>query len=841
MRGGMKGRMCLLAFVAASGAVHLLAHLPGRSMWLVTAFIITLLSIVTWVVGWRSLALALLAGLAGFLFTLARAEHRLADALSAHNENKVSRVVLRVSGLPRLDPDKRVFDAEVLSSNPEGVPTQIRVTWNAPGYSGPYGRRGDAYDFPEIVPGQVWRMALTLKTPRGTRNPHAFDYEGHVFAQSVRATASVRGTPRLLRDEPHASLSIIAQRARHYVRAALLEHVGGYRYGAVLLALVIGDQASVSASDWQVFNRSGITHLVSISGSHITMIAAIGGASMFWFWRRVRIGGRMLAERVPAHVASAATALLVAWLYCLLAGWGVPARRTFLMLAVVALFYVLRLGLNASRLLCLVAFVVVLLDPWALLQSGFWLSFSAVAVLMISAAWAGRAVGNTDMSAGQRFLGYARTAVGLQMAISLALTPALAFMFHEVSAVSPLVNAYAIPVIGLVVTPLALLAGGVALVPGLGWLAGLLASFSHSALHLAMLPTVWLASLPAASFSVAAAPLWTLLLCLPGLALALAPYGPPLRHAGWLLMLPALCWQPARPDQGGWSLYALDVGQAGAVVVRTAKHVLVFDAGARHSPDADDGTRVLAPFLRSLGVRRINTLVVSHADLDHAGGVGGLLQAFRVDQAYSSFDLTSYLAREAQLLGTQPMLPQRLARCEYGVTWQVDGVTFEFLWPTKHFAASLVQGTGDKTHSPKLSGRRGNARNAGSCVLRIRGAHHSALLPGDIGKREEFMLVDRGLEKVDLVLAPHHGSKSSSSPRFVRATKPSDVIAQAGFQSRHGHPSPEVQARWSDHGARFWRTDLHGAVIVHSEAKGLSVSAVRDKNRRYWHASRKGD
>lgn len=810
-------------------------------MWLAMAFCVTLISMTAWMVGWRRMALALLAGLTGFLLTLVRAEHRLADALSAHNENKVSRVVLRVSGLPRLEPNKRVFDAEILSSQPEGVPTLIRVTWNAPGYSGPYGRRGDAYDFPEIVPGQVWRMALTLKTPRGTRNPHAFDYEGYMFAQGVRATASVRGSPRYLRDEPYASLSIVAQRARHHVRAALLEHVRDYRYGAVLLALVIGDQASVSASDWQVFNRSGITHLVSISGSHITMIAAIGGASMFWFWRRARIAGRMLAERVPAQVVSAATALLIAWLYCLLAGWGVPARRTFLMLAVVALFYLLRLDLNASRLLCLVAFVVVLLDPWALLQSGFWLSFAAVGVLMISASWTGQVVGYVAMPRGQRILGYARAALRLQLAISLALTPALAFMFHEVSAVSPLVNAYAIPIIGLVVTPLALLAGGAAMAPGLDWLARILASLSHGALHLSMLPTTWLASLPAASFPVAAAPWWTLLLCLPGLALALAPYGPPLRKAGWLLMLPALCWQPARPGEGAWTLYALDVGQAGAVVVLTARHVLVFDAGARHSPDSDDGTRVLAPFLRSLGVRHINTLVVSHADLDHAGGVGGLLQAFRVDQAYSSFDLAAYLKREAQVLGTRPTLPHRLARCEYGVTWRVDGVSFEFLWPTKPAAdanASLQGARDDRGSSPSAS-RRGNARNAGSCVLRIHGAHHSALLPGDIGAREETVLVNRGLERVDLVLAPHHGSKSSSSQRFVQATSPSQVIAQAGFQSRHGHPSPEVQARWADHGARFWRTDLHGAVIVHSGPPGLSVSAVRDGSRKYWHAASK--
>src|SRR5690606_36917081 len=245
---------------------------------------------------------------------------------------------------------------------------------------------------------------------------------------------SVRGTPRYLRDEPWASLPVAAQRARHVVRTAMQPHLANKRYGAVLLALAIGDQAGVPASDWAVFNRTGITHLVSISGSHITMISALGGLLVFWLWRRLRIRGRALAERLPAQLAAALAALLVAWLYCLLAGWGVPARRTFLMLAVMAGAYLLRLPMSASRLLSLVAFAVVLLDPWALLASGFWLSFGAVYVLMASSGWWGQPAGHVAVAGRWRRAGdFLGKATRLQLSITAGLMPLLALIFHEVS------------------------------------------------------------------------------------------------------------------------------------------------------------------------------------------------------------------------------------------------------------------------------------------------------------------------------------------------------------------------------------------------------------------------
>jgi competence protein ComEC len=790
--------------------------------------------------GWWNTGLCVFALCSGFLLASLRAEYRLADKLDAVDAGQVFRLDLRVATLPRQDAGRRAFVAEVLSSRPEGVPRRIQVSWLAPPDAS-----GKAEGFPAIMPGQVWRMAVTIKPPWGPRNPHAFDYEGHLFAQDIRATGTVRGSPKLLRDDGWAGLSIAAQRARHYIREALLPHLEGMRYGAVLLALSIGDQASVAASDWQVFNRSGITHLVSISGSHVTMVAAMGGAVVFWFWRRLRWRGAGLSEWYPAQVV-ALVALLLAWLYCLLAGWGVPAQRTFLMLAMIALAYVIRLPVSSSRVVCLAAGVLVALDPWALLASGFWLSFGAVMILLASGRWVGESVDRQKPGRMLRLRRLLWNATRLQCAVSLALLPVLAMLFHEVSIVSPLANAYAIPVIGLAVTPVALLAAMCATVPGLTPLAGGLAWLGHILLQAMMAPTAWLAALPAASLPVAAAPWWLTLLALGGVAVATLPYGLPLRWAGWLLMLPIFLWRPERPELGNWTLHALDVGQAGAIVVRTAHHTLLFDTGARRGAHGDDGSRIIVPYLRAQGIHALDALVVSHADDDHAGGLLSVLQALPVSRAYSSFDLEDYV-REHSASGTRrslrssdrlpddaaserghgrlrtglPVLPGGILSCARGVRWEADGVAFEFLWPDPA--------------EPVVPGRKaGQRRNDNSCVLRIQGMRHSALLTGDIGARQEAALVRAGLRHNDVVIAPHHGSSKSSSVQFAQATRPAHVIAQAGPWNRHGHPGAEVMARWRRVGAAFWRSDWHGAVTVESRGDALTVRSERQAARRYW-------
>lgn len=825
----MLGRATLLAFIGGASVVHLLAGMPSPG-WRAGLFGAALSAgLAAWRfqptsgrgrIG-RQLLWLIVAGLLGFASTAQRVQQRLDDRLVPLNEGKVSRIVLRVAGLVQLDSDQRRFVADVISSRPPGVPARLQVSWSAPGWAGPYGRRGPVAHFPDIKPGQVWRMALTLKTPSGLRNPNAFDYEAFQFAKGIRANGSVRGIPQLLDDDPWVSMSVLAERARHYVRQRMLPYVQEKRFGGVLLALAIGDQNSIPDNDWKTFNAVALTHAIVVSGSHITMVAALGGMLTLYVWRRARWRGTMLAELCPAQIASALAALLVAWLYCLLAGWGVPAQRTFLMLAVVACAYVLRVPATASRIFCVAAFIVVLFDPWSVFATGFWLSFAAVYILMAQRGWVGVSTILPVPGVWRKRMCVLWAAAKLQLVITVALLPALAFLFSEISLVSPLANAYAIPLLGLVVTPAALLLALVSIFPATGGLCELLAWSGHAILQLMMAPTHWLAQSSLATFAVAAGPLWLVLLAGLGVVLATQLHGLRLRHACWLLTLPMLLYKPSLPGQGYWQLAALDVGQGSATLIQTGNHAVLVDTGVRSSPVSDAGSRVIVPYLKSLGVRRLSALVVSHADIDHAGGLLSVLQAIPVDQVYASFDVGSFLKRELLRLGLEQPLPAfRFSPCRYGTTWQFDKVGFAFLWPAH--TASRLNATG--------------VRNAAACVLRVQGVKHSALLPGDIGREQEQALVQRGLPATDVVLVAHHGSGHSSHTDWIQRLAATHAVAQVGHQNRYGHPLPAVQQRWQQAGVHFWRTDLHGAIRIHSTPDALLLTSERLDTRRYWNA-----
>ena len=848
----MFGRGMVAAGILGVMAVHHLSTLPTPPILLAGTAGILLAGLLTSrgrglgrLVRIRWLALALASGWAAFSLTALWAHHRLVQVLVEQNVDRVTRVELRIESLPKLLPDRASFEALVLQAHPPGVPERIRVTWPSGGWRGPYAAPVRDYpSLPELHAGQVWKMALLLRPIQAARNLHAFDYERHAFVGGIRAQGTVRGSPQWVRTDRWASLSVVAQRARHEVRKAMDPYLRGLRYGPVLRALAIGDQDGVDDADWLVFNRSGLTHLVSISGSHITMLAGFAALVVAAAWRRLPWRGRLLAERWPARRAAACAALLVAWLYCLLAGWGVPAQRTFMMLAVVAIAQALQLRLSGSRVLAVAAVAVLAMDPWAVLTSGFWLSFVAVGVLLAVGAdeWSRARVAGpsgtgvwevpTTESARARWWRGIRLAARLQWAVTWALAPALAWLFHEISLVSPVANAYAIPVIELVVTPLSLLLAATALIPGCEALASGLAWLAHGALYLVMQPTEWLARLP--TVPVAAGPGWLYLLAGAGATVALWPglrtrcrtalwkWRLPHPAWGWLALFPMVFWTSSVPADGEWDLHALDVGQGSALLLRTANHSLLFDAGARHSRESDEGSRTIVPALRALGIRRLDALVVSHADLDHAGGVRSVLASLPVEQTFSSFNLASWLAREARLLD-EPQVPAALTAspCQFGARWRIDGVSFEFLWPL------------DVRHT-----RRSRETNDGSCVLRVRGAHHSLLFTGDIEVRSEAVLVSRGLAPVDIVVAAHHGSRTSSSAEFIRATTPGDVILQVGRWNRHGHPDANVLSRWADAGARIWRTDWHGGVVAHSRAGGLTMYSVLESSRRYWHGQR---
>ena len=803
----------MLALIAGLGVTHMRAALPAFHVLLAFGCVSALLLVLAYWCGRRNtcfrLACVIAAGvLAGMADTGLQAQMRLADALADARQDQVTRLTVQAISLAQDDQGGRRFLVETDDSRPAGIPRRIRVVWHA--------RPGAEQSLPQVLPGQRWRMALVLRRPYGPSNPYAQDLELRDFAEGVRANGTVRGKPVLVGDRPWGSAGIVIERLRHHIRAGMRNVLDGRRYAPVLIALAIGDQAGVSREDWQVFNRSGISHLVSISGSHITLVAAMGGLAMAVFWRRARWRGVGVAEYFPAQLAGGCAALAVALAYCLLAGWGVPARRTFFMLACLAAAGLARLPLSASRLLLLTGACVLLLDPWAMLAPGFWLSFGAVAILM--------RIANDHVKPAQDWRERGRRLVvdfcKTQGAITLGLTPILAFLMHQVSLGSPLANAVAVPIVGAVVTPLGLLCGALSIVPGAqkaAWAAGWLGQGLFEAV---MLPVGWIGRADWASIHVAAAP-WTWLLpALAGLVFALQGKAGRWRWLGWLGMLPLLLWRPDRPEPGDWRLAALDVGQGSALVIETANRTLLYDVGPRYYGGGDAGERVLVPYLLARGVRHIDTLVVSHADLDHAGGLRSVLQALPVASSYASFDLATHVRREAARLSepavSDAQLPSDRHTCEAGMHWEIDGVQFRFVHPQ---AADLVG---------KLSS------NGRSCVLLVQGRHHSILLPGDAGVAQEARYA-ADLPHIDVVAAPHHGSSSSSGAALTRAVGPAQVLVQAGCLNRFHHPSQSVVARWQAAGAALWRTDLQGALIVDSGADGLSVQAQREVSRRYWH------
>ena len=733
-----------------------------------------------------------------------RAELRLQDQLDPRLEDVVTRTVFRIESMVRDQSDSVRFAARVLDPILPGVPRDIEVAWRVE----PGAVKRD------VVPGQVWRAALILRSPRGLSNLHGFDYEGHAFARNVRAIGRVRGLPVWQRDESWANVCVVVGRVRQAVRTHMRQHVGNKLYGAVLIALAIGDQDSVQTEHWRVFNLTGITHLVSISGSHVTMIAALGGALMLLLGRRLRFKGRALCEWIPARVMAASASVVVGFGYCLLAGWGVPAQRTFFMLLVVCAALILRLPVSVSGVLCFAATVLVVLDPWAPLATGFWLSFGAVAVLF-SAAQQVIDQGQ-PASVWKRIWVALREASRLQWLITVAMTPALAFLFQQVSLTSPFANALAIPVVTFIVTPLALLVGLFSVWPFLDAVTSGLAWCAHAALHAVLIPVTWLAQGSWSAVDVAAMPVEWLLIALLGTVWALLPVGVPVRWTGWCLMFPALAWQPPRPAPGDWTINALDVGQGAAILVRTATRNLLFDTGPPMG-QTDAGQRVVIPALRALAVRTLDALVVSHADSDHTGGLRSVTAHFEVLHPYASFDLSSRLQQSG-------------LRCTAGESWQWDGVTFTFLHPQES-SQTLLDSFKQKTRKVKLS------TNAQSCVLKIAGQHHAALLPGDLPAQQERALVKTYGDALsaEVVVAPHHGSATSSSAEFVQATRARHVIALVGYRNRFQHPDATIQRRWRQAGAIFWRADHHGAITVYSQQSKLIVKAQRDAQRRYWH------
>lgn len=803
---GQAGGWLAAALLAWLAGVALQLQQPAlwpRSHYLLLAAVslILLAAARRWPRARRVAVVALLS--AGFAWAGLRAEWRLSQALPPALEGQDLELTGVVATLPEQSAAGTHFSFEVESGRRQGqrvqLPQHISLGW--------YRQAGDDADIvaprDELRAGQRWRLPVRLKRPHGAMNPGGFDYELWLFEQDLRATGYVRATAAQPAERLDDTAGHGVARLRQSVRDALLARITDPRIAGVLAALAVGDQGAIGRDDWDIFRATGVAHLVSISGLHVTMLAWLASGLIGWAWRR----SPALMLRCPAPAAARWGGVLVALGYALLAGWGVPAQRTVWMLATAATLWSLGLAWPWLLVLLAAAAVVALLDPWALLQVGFWLSFMAVGLLMSSAP--AHAVARAEPVRGGRWrraMAAAwqalRNGLHTQAVATLGLAPLTLVFFQQLSVVGFAANAVAIPLVTLLITPLALL--GV-LVPPLWQLAGWGVQLLLRWLGL-------LAALPGAVWSAPPAPLWAQLAGLAAGALLLLPLPRRLRLLALPMALPLLWPAVPAPPQGRFELLAADVGQGTAVLVRTHAHQLLYDTGPQYSADSDAGARVLLPLLRRNGPQPLDLLMLSHSDTDHVGGAASVLAHWPVRAMSSS------------LPPSHPLLAHGVPHtpCHAGQQWQWEGVRFALLHPQ---ADALL---------PRAPGARAPKPNSLSCVLRIEdAAGHSALLTGDAEAPQEAQMLAAGAASLhsELLLVPHHGSRTSSSGAFLDTVAPRIAIVQAGYRSRFGHPAPDVMARYAERGITVVRSDRCGAWHWSPEAEGCE----REGARRYWH------
>ncbi len=629
------------------------------------------------------------------------------------------------------------------------VPARVLVSWY----------EGSSRPALAPRPGQRWRLSLRLRPPRGLSNPGGFDYERWLFAQQVGATGWVRESAvngRL----PGKTLNCPAAGWRTATANKISAVLDGRDAAPWVLGLAIGAYQALPESDWDKLRRTGTIHLISISGFHIALVAGPAGLLGLLVARALLAMGHRCRPRVIASWA----AVLAASLYAALAGFSVPTLRSVIAVALVALLATWRRALTAPQLLASAALAVLLVEPLGLLVPGFWLSFAGVAVLVVLSG---------ELRVGQSRPGPVRMLLLTQLGMTVGLAPLLILFFGQLPLSGALANLVAVPAFSLVLLPLTLLGTATVVVaPPAG---ALLLGVAANCFDLWSEFLSWCSDLPLAVWYLPQPTPVAVLLAGAGAVSALWPRPWPVRSLGLAMFLGLLVAGVGPVPAGTLRMTVLDVGQGLAVLVQTSTHALLYDTGPAFR-NSDAGERVVVPALQALGVRHLDALMISHADADHSGGAASVLARYP----------TSPIIGAA--IGDRPSMP-----CRAGSNWHWDGFHFEILHPRAYAAAV--------------------ADNDGSCVLRISGAGVRLLLPGDIeASAENELVVNPAFTTADLVVAPHHGSRTSSTAAFVQATRPRYVVFSTGFRNRWHFPVPDVVERWRQSGACGLSTADEGAL-----------------------------
>ncbi len=746
---------CLLAYLAGLVAVVGSPELmPGPSVALLTGVACILV---------RNARMRLpLAFLTGVIWATIGTSHLLTDRLPESLTGRVFPVQGVVAGLVDEREGVKRFQFQP-EPDINGLPKRLRLTW---------------YNAPDsLAPGQGYRLFVKLKPPHGVANPGGFDYERWLAVNRIGATGYVRAKPKPVRRpdlDRYFALDIWRDRFSRSVQNSL----DGKSNAGLIKALLLADRRGISAEQWRLLRATGTAHLAAISGLHLGLVAALVFA----------LSRRLLARCAPMRLSpprlAALLALMAAGVYAGLAGFGVATLRAWLMVAAVLLAVVAGRHVRPFRILSLAFLIMVSISPLALTEPGLWLSFAAVAYLFLM--FKNRLTQPV----------FWRSALISHLALALALAPLTLSFFQQASIIAPLANIWAVPVFMMAIVPSILVAGLVSFWPVLAAplfaLADLLLTWVFSGLTI-------MAGHVQASIHLLQPPFWALLLALIGVVWLLGPALLPRRWPALALFLPLFYPAVEVPAFGEFKLTVLDVGQGSAAVLQTQHHVLLFDTGPKFRTGTDMGAMVVTPFLRQQGIGKIDKLMVSHPDIDHAGGMDSLLAEWSVTELYHSDSKT---------------VAGRL--CKAGQRWQWDGVDFKVLAP------------GDGADDWNDNNR--------SCVLKVTSVWGRALLTGDIEAKAERALLTLSAEDLpaEVLLAPHHGSRGSSTSPFLAAVKPDWILISAGYRNRFGFPHQQTLARFQSVGSHWLNTADSGAISVDFSHSGIGVNRYRADSKRIW-------
>lgn len=673
-----------------------------------------------------------------------------------------------------------------------------------------------------IPPSELVQAKLKIKAPKSTLQMQGFDVQAFWFSHGISGLAAIEHAEIIKGQAQWLSPLEWIQRIRFSTGQWITETLKNHSQKALVLALVTGDQGLIAPEEREVFNNTGIAHLVAISGLHITMLAGLACWVVSQLWRR----HPRLTELLPAGMAGQYAGLLIALLYGLLAGWGVPAQRTVHMQAGFLIAHLYPGRVSVWNVYWTAMFLAMLIDPWVLFDIGFYLSFGAVGILIFS-GWGFRKFEDEHPSTQQKLRGFANAAFKAQYVATVGLIPFCAVLFNQQSLISPLVNALSIPWMSFVSTPLSMLGT----LTGNAWLL-------HIAAQSLDVQQLWLDAsqhLGLITWNLPTQPAWVYALSVIGVLWIFLPRGILPRWPGILAMC-ALLMPVQKAEQGEFWMDVLDVGQGTAVVIRTQNHSLLYDTGPAFTAQSNSARRVILPWLKTHGITQLDQLWLSHDDADHTGGAMVLLQH------HSPRQMVSHLKDEHALVQQAKAIQAQILDCKTLPPWEWDGVQFTPISPPSAPAGadSIAKESRSAPETQDLL-----RDNNQSCMLKIENGKHSVLLSGDIERAAEQALVDQihtGLMKPDylkasVLYAPHHGSKTSSSHLFLDAVNPEYVVIQSGWKNRYKHPHPEVLKRYKDKGLTVLGTAQVGALQLRfrREYEELIIQSALQNRLRYWH------